>query len=231
VNLTAPHILDNPIWQALHTSNKHFAFGNEQAKYLKRDVGLFAGLRSNSESELTELYSMLPTGSGVILFVPGGISVSPHWHIKLQREILQMTYDANGKMDVDNRGIIPLTDENIPAMLELTHMTNPGPFFSRTIDFGNYEGIFENGQLVSMAGQRLQPDPFVEISAVCTHPAHTGKGYAAKLIKSQLSQIISRNKIHFLHLYPDNLNALSVYKKLGFTIRKPMMVYFLQKNN
>ena len=27
-------------------------------------------------------------------------------------------------------------------------------------------------ELVAMAGQRMQPDPYTEISAVCTHPDH-----------------------------------------------------------
>lgn len=231
MNITGPHRLDHPIWQALHTSNKHLAFGNEQAQYLKRDVGLFAGLRSNSENDLVELYSMLPPESSVILFVPGQISIPPAWDIKLQREILQMIYEGDGIVEVDKRGIVSLTDENIPAMLELTHMTNPGPFFSRTIDFGNYEGIFDSSQLVSMCGQRLQPDPYSEVSAVCTHPAYTGRGLAAKLIKSQVKKILETNRIPFLHLYPDNTRAFHLYKKIGFSVRKVMLVYFLEKIN
>ena len=49
---SSSHILDNPIWNALTTGNKHFAFGNEQAKYIKREVGLFAGMKNNSEKQL-----------------------------------------------------------------------------------------------------------------------------------------------------------------------------------
>ena len=76
-------------------------------------------------------------------------------------------------------------------MIVLTEMTHPGPFFNRTIEFGNYKGIFSGNDLVAMAGQRLHADQYVEISAVCTHPAHTGKGYATQLIISQVHQILS----------------------------------------
>lgn len=228
MNKSFSHVLDNPIWNALTTSNKHIASGSDNVKYLKRDVGIFAGLKNNFETELVELHSMIPEG-GIILFVPHEVKVPAQWKIKLKRDILQMVYEK-GKMDLDRKGIVPLQDEHIPAMIEITRMTNPGPFFNRTIDFGNYEGIFDDAKLVAMTGRRLQPDPYTEVSAVCTHPDHVGKGYAAKLVRSQVNSIIDISRIPFLHLYPDNTPALKLYEKLGFTLRRSMIVYFLEKN-
>ena len=80
-----------------------------------------------------------------------------------------------------------------------------------------------------MAGQRLQPDPYTEVSAVCTHPDHTGKGYAARLIRSQISNITAASRIPILHVYPDNTGACKLYEKLGFETRKQMLVYVLEK--
>jgi predicted GNAT family acetyltransferase len=125
--------------------------------------------------------------------------------------------------------IVALTEKNIAAMLRLTHLTNPGPFLKRTIDFGNYEGIFYRRQLVAMCGQRLKAGTYTEISAVCTHPKHTGKGHAATLIKSQLHKIIRNGKTPCLHAYPEN-PAVHLYQKLGFTKRKLLMVYLIEKN-
>src|SRR5687768_8450322 len=184
-----PHILDNPIWHALHTGNKHVAFGNEQTKYIQRDIGLFAGLKSNHENELKELVAFIP-GGGVILFVPAEIIIPVNWGIKVKRDILQMVYEGEPFADTNKTGIVKLKDEHIPDMIELTRLTNPGPFFTRTLDLGNYEGIFEGSKLIAMAGRRLQPDPYIEVSAVCTDPDHTGKGYAAKLVKSQVNSIL-----------------------------------------
>ena len=116
--------------------------------------------------------------------------------------------------------IVKLKDDNIPAMLELTALTRPGPFLQRSIDFGNYEGIFVEGKLVAMAGQRLQPAPYAEVSAVCTHPHHTGKGYAARLVASQVEHLMTSSRIPFLHVYPENTSACKLYEKLGFSTRK-----------
>lgn len=223
------HILDNPIWNALVTGNKKFAYGNERAKYIKRDVGLFAGMKTNRESELIDLHALVPEKSQVVLFTPEEISVPFGWRIELKKAILQMVYPEQRPLVAEDNVLIPLQDKDIPAMLELTSMTNPGPFLSRTIDYGNYEGIFDGSNLVAMAGQRLQPHPYIEVSAVCTHPDHTGKGYAAKLVRSQIRKITAVARIPFLHVYSDNTAACKLYEKLGFHTRKQMLVYFLEK--
>jgi predicted GNAT family acetyltransferase len=225
-----PHLLNNPIWHALNSGNKKFATGTKNVKYLKRDVGLFAGTKSNSQKALHELYKLLPPESKVILFTPAKIIIPKNWNILVERPLLQMIYSKKTIAKPNKTGIVSLKDKNIPAMLKLTKLTNPGPFFKRTIDFGNYEGIFFRSQLVAITGQRLHAGKYVEVSAVCTHPKHTGKGHAATLIQSQLHKILQKGKIPFLHVYPEN-PACHLYEKLGFKIRKLMMVYFLEKIN
>ena len=48
----------------------------------------------------------------------------------------------------------PLTAADVPAMVELAELTEPGPFRERTIELGPFFGIFESGRLLAMAGQR-----------------------------------------------------------------------------
>jgi predicted GNAT family acetyltransferase len=115
-------------------------------------------------------------------------------------------------------------EEYIPEMLALTQLTAPGPFFQRTIEFGEYTGIFADDKLVAMAGQRMQPLPYVEISAVCTHPDHLGKGYAGMLLNEQIKRIMAVGKIPFLHVLADN-PAVRVYERVGFKTRKPITGY------
>jgi hypothetical protein len=55
---------------------------------------------------------------------------------------LQMVYDQPTVKEYDASGIVPLTEKDIPEMIALTRLTKPGPFGTRTIEFGNYEGIF-----------------------------------------------------------------------------------------
>lgn len=103
-------------------------------------------------------------------------------------------------------------------MLSLTEQTKPGPFYRRTIEFGNYHGIFNGDKLVSMAGQRLQTHTHTEVSAICTDPEHCGKSYAKLLTSHICSLIIDAGKTPFLHVKQDNTAAISLYQKLGFEI-------------
>lgn len=111
----------------------------------------------------------------------------------------------------------------------MVQLTEPGPFLEKTIDFGNYTGVFEDGKLVSMAGHRFNPTPYTEVSAVCTHPNHLGKGYAYRLLREQIKRILAKNEIPFLHVRDDNEGAIKLYEKLGFNIRTSMIAYVIKK--
>lgn len=224
-------MLDNPIWNALNTGNRKMAYGIARVKYIDRDVGLFAGFEFENQSAeaLDELSDLLPSKAQVVLFTTNEIVVPNTWHVKMKRALLQMVCRANGTMPQDKKDIVALREKDIEAMIALTHLTNPGPFYKGTIRFGNYEGIFVEGRLVAMTGQRLQPGNYSEVSAVCTHPDHAGKGYAARLLAHQLENIRSVGKVPFLHVYPGNTGAIRLYEKAGFTTRKEMLVYFIQR--
>jgi predicted GNAT family acetyltransferase len=103
--------------------------------------------------------------------------------------------------------------------MELTALTKPGPFDRRTREFGRYVGIRVNGSLVAMAGERMKVLGHTEVSAVCTHPEHTGKGYAQALMLEVIKGIRERGEIAFLHVRQDNLRAIEIYKRLGFRER------------
>ena len=105
-------------------------------------------------------------------------------------------------------------------MLELTALTKPGPFGTRTHELGAYLGIRASGRLVAMAGERLKVPGFTEISAVCTHPEHTGKSYARVLMSKIIERIRARGETPFLHVRQDNTRAIAVYESLGFQTRK-----------
>lgn len=223
------HPLDNPIWNALRTGNAPLALGDELARVLPRDVGAFAGLADYSPRAFVRLHELSPAGAPTILFTAEPISVPAGWQQRLHKPLMQLVYTQPEAPAVDSRRLVALREADVPAMLALTALTSPGPFLPRTIDFGGYYGIFHDGQLVAMAGQRLQPAPYVEISAVCTHPAHLGRGYAGQLLRHQLGLIQRAGRTPFLHVYEDNLPAYPLYLKLGFQLRKRMHVYVLEK--
>jgi predicted GNAT family acetyltransferase len=123
-----------------------------------------------------------------------------------------------------------LTPADIPAMIELATLTEPGPFARRTIELGLFLGIFDSGRLLAMAGQRLHLPQFVEVSAVCSHPNARGRGYARTLMLAVMEDIRKRGKTPFLHVRAGNLRAITVYKSLGFTLRRKVHLAVLKND-
>ena len=88
---------------------------------------------------------------------------------------------------------------DVPEMLALIEQTNPGPFLPRTVEMGTYLGIRRQGRLIAMAGERLHPPGFTEISAVCTDAAFRGEGLATRLVLAVAHGIRARGETPFLH--------------------------------
>ncbi len=225
------HVLNNPIYNALISGNKIFARGDERVKFFPEDISPFAGLPENSQPDLHVLYQISPAKSFFILFTVQEMEIPVKWKVMAQMNILQMVRNNPVPLAEADEELIVLQEEHVPEMMALTKMTNPGPFVSGTIRFGHYMGIFKEGRLVAMAGQRLHPNPFVEISAVCTHPDHVGKGYAGILVNDQIKRILAGSETPFLHVLEVNERAINLYQKLGFVIRKRVIGYGLQKQD
>ncbi|MEV3923301.1 GNAT family N-acetyltransferase [Actinomadura coerulea] len=117
-------------------------------------------------------------------------------------------------------GVVELGADSVPEMLDLVARTRPGPFWQRTRELGAYVGIRENGALVAMAGERLRPPGWTEISTVCTAPEARGRGHAARLVRALAARVTSRNERPFLHVAAANTTAIALYERLGFETRR-----------
>jgi hypothetical protein len=224
-----PHLLDNPAWNAMISANSHLALGNDRVKFFPEEVGPFAGLKNYDEQSFRELYDVSPAQHRVVIPVNLQLNIPSYWTLIDTVKALQMILNQPAPASDISPNIVPLGIEHIAQMIALTQLTKPGPFSKRTIEFGNYKGIFNSGELIAMAGQRMQPYNYVEISAVCTHPNHTGKGYGRSLINDQSHKIIEEGNIPFLHVRANNAHAIKLYRHLGFTVRREMNIYVLQK--
>jgi GNAT superfamily N-acetyltransferase len=224
------HVLDNPVWNALISANSHLGSGSERVKFFHPEVSPFASPRENSAESLQELYRLYTADSPVFLWADDLLTIPGEWQVMHCIKGLQMVYDQPTVKEYDKSGIVPLAEKDIPEMIALTRLTKPGPFGTRTIEFGNYEGIFENGKLAAMTGQRFHCFDHIEISAVCTHPDHLGKGYAKQLLQSQLTQIRAGSGKPYLHVRDDNERAINVYEALGFFVRKQVYFYVIRKS-
>jgi GNAT superfamily N-acetyltransferase len=219
------HILDNPIYNALKTGNKKLSIGEGLVNIFRRNVAPFAGMENNSVKDFETLTAFGPQINPVVIFTPVKLNTPKNWDVVREFEMLQMVHEGLAPTNSPSQQITDLDESHITQMLELTELTKPGPFLQRTIEFGNYTGIFEAGKLVSMAGQRMQPSPYIELSAVCTHPDHLGKGYAGILLNEQIRRVKEAGGIPFLHVLDDNYSAIRVYERVGFKARSPMLGY------
>jgi len=223
------HILNNPIYSALITGNSHLSLGNGPARYFPKEISPFAGVQELDEMSFTQLADMLPPKRIVAIITAKEPAIPSLWKILHQSVILQMIGEAVKQPTGIAEEIVSLKTADIPQMLALTKLTNPGPFLERTIEFGNYKGVFDGEKLIAMAGHRLHAGQYIEISAVCTHPDYLGKGYAGELMLNQAKGIMEDGKTPFLHVRADNERAINLYKKLGFAIRSNMHFNLLQK--
>ncbi|GAB3913428.1 GNAT family N-acetyltransferase [Mucilaginibacter boryungensis] len=225
------NVLDNPAWNALLSGNQSLAFGSLDVKFFDKSVSPFVGLRDNSDANFSELLELLPHNGPAGFISPVEREIPAAWQILNHIKCYQMVYNGDVKPLQKNISLVPLTEEHIPQMMALTKLTNPGPFAERTIDFGHYYGIFDNDNLVAMTGQRMNPLPYAEISAVCTHPDHLGKGYAQQLLNFHINRIMQEGNIPMLHVRTDNDRAVEVYKKVGFEIRRELQFYIIKRQD
>jgi hypothetical protein len=147
------HLLDNPVWAALTTGNGHLSKGNDTAKFILPEIAPFAAVKELNTENFQILYDTIPFETQIAIFTNEKLMVADPWKVTNRIEGLQMVYLKDAVIDNNEKAIVKLNKEHIPEMLELTKLTNPGPFLSQTILFGNYEGIFLEGKLVAMAGQ------------------------------------------------------------------------------
>ncbi len=218
-HIPVPHALDNPIWQSLSTSHRSFAEGNALAKRYVPEVAPLAGIVGQSSDTYEALREVVGVGGNAALFLTEAPKVPSGWSLTRTFDVHQMICAVPDDLR-EQRNFELLREQDVPQMLSLTQLTEPGPFRKRTIQLGTYLGVFSpDRKLIAMSGERLRVPGFTEISAVCTHPDHRGKGYARSLMSTLIKQIKDRGEIPFLHVKGDNVGAIRLYESLGFRFR------------
>jgi ribosomal protein S18 acetylase RimI-like enzyme len=226
------HALDNVIWRALTTRQVQFAECFEQARRFVREVTSLTAFEHESPQGYAALAGLVGLGGTAALFLDGEYEPRPGWKLVGGAALLEMVCEnREGQQDRPDSvpEIIRLGAQETTEMLELATLTKPGPFGLRTHELGRYVGIRWEGKLVAMAGERLKVPGYSEVSAVCTHPEHVGKGYARALMTEVMRGIRDRGEIPFLHVRSDNSRAVELYERLGFRTRSRPHYTLLRK--
>ena len=226
------HILDNMIWNAITTGNKDIAIINGDVGCYLPEIAPFAGMKDFNDSNLKKLYEFIPANQSVAI---SSLNKMNHddgrWKLLQPMDVTQMVYEhtLNSFTTKNSPLIVPLSEEHVPQMIELTALTRPGPFLQQTIRFKNYFGIFIDNRLAAITGQRMHPKPYMEVSAVCTHPDFRGRGYAKTLMLHVMKIILDNSFTPFLHVLSNNSNAIELYKTIGFRTRKQIFVHVIRR--
>jgi predicted GNAT family acetyltransferase len=223
-------VLDNPAWTSLTGAHAHLAIRNGPAARYPAEVGVFAALAEPSPAALEALAEISEPGDVVGLFGMEADRVVAPWQLTAEMKLIQMVCET--ELVETSNDVVPLSAANAAAMLTLAEATQPGPFGPRTIEMGRYVGQFDGNKLIAMAGERLKPDRYTEVSAVCTDPAYRGQGRADTLVRAIGREIQRCGETAFLHVAAGSASetiAVGVYERLGFVARTRCALTVLQR--
>jgi ribosomal protein S18 acetylase RimI-like enzyme len=216
------HVLDNPVWHALVGPHCAHAVGRGSARHYLRDMAPFSAILEPSDSAYADLVVDLPPGMEARLFRPHEESLPGDWQQLDCFPMLQMV--ASGAPEhVPEVGTL-LSEVDVGAMTALVAIAKPGPFGPRTPLLGRYLGVRGGDRLLAMAGERMRLPGYIELSAICVHPEARGRGHAAGLTLQLMRMALDRGEVPFLHVRPDNADAVALYQRLGFKTRRELVV-------
>jgi ribosomal protein S18 acetylase RimI-like enzyme len=212
------HPLDNPVLAALRGGNARFAEGPGPVLRFHTDVAPFLGMPVDpSPSDWRAVAELVGPGG---VFSTAGVDgpVPAGWEVLDDLPGVQLADD--GVAGVPDPGLVTLGVADVPEMLDLVARTRPGPFLPRTVQLGRYLGVRRDGALVAMAGERMRPPGWAEVSAVCTDPDHRGQGLSTRLVRAVVAGIRARGERPFLHAVAANVGAIRLYASIGFALRR-----------
>jgi ribosomal protein S18 acetylase RimI-like enzyme len=217
------HPLDNVVWQALTTRQAHLSEGDAEARRFTPEISRLGAVLEPNETGYGSLAELMSPGDLVNMAFNEPFQPRRGFEMVFSGPMLQMVYTGSNGVgvgaDAADPEIVELGAKDAADMLELTELTKPGPFTKRTHELGTYLGMREQGKLIAMAGERLKVPGFTEVSAVCTRPEHTGKGYARLLMMEVMRRIFDRGEAPFLHVRESNVRAIGIYERMGFVKR------------
>ena len=219
--------LDNPFWSSLRSLHRGIALQAGDVSRYPAEYAPFLGVAEEGQRVEAELEALVAPAESVYLI---GVAPEPPpgWRLDAFRPLAQMIR-ATPLPVADGPEILPLGEAHRADVLALTALVYPHYFRARTMDMGRYFGIYQDGRLAAMIGERLGTGECREMSAICTHPDFHGRGYAGRLTAMLTNDTLARGALPFLHVSHENPRALGLYERLGFRHRRDIGFWSLRR--
>jgi len=210
-------VLDRPAWHSLIGPLAHLARHDGSAAMFDPGISPFAGTAADGDEDWADLRRLVgPKGNAILAGSP--LPVPDDLRVPFRVTGYQMVADGwTGEADPE---ALELGPDDAAEMLDLADRTKPGPFLLRTRELGRYVGVRHEGRLIAMAGERMHPPGYTEVSAVCTDEEFRGRGLAERLVRTICAGIVARGETPILHVAGTNTGAIRLYERMGFAIRR-----------
>lgn len=216
--------LETLVWDSMIGAHARFSVGNASARRYLPGFSPIVAFVHPEKADLRALEAHCIPGEH--LYSNCSVKTTPPgWAVEAEKAMLSLVWE--GGVPSPEAGIVTLGPQMAAQAFDLASLTHPGPFGLRTIELGEFVGLFEEDRLVSMAGERFYSPPFREISGVCTHPAFQGKGRARRLVSALIRRQLLRGEIPMLHVLAENTVAKALYEAMGFRARRETVVSVL----
>ncbi len=222
------HPLDNPFFSALGSLHAGIALQAGEVKRYPADVAPFLGIPHPTLDLADPLVALVPAGDSVLLLGVAPAAVPEGWAIERFADLAQMQCDRELPV-IDGPGIVELGDAHRADVLALTALVYPHYFRPRTMELGRYFGMYMEGRLAAMIGERLGAPGHREMSAICTHPDFLGRGYARRLTAYLSNRTLQEGNKPFLHVAYANARARALYEQMGYRLRRDIGFFALRR--
>ena len=225
--------LDNPFWSSLRSIHREHAIdSDDRAARYPPEFAPFLGV-ADGDVSADEMIAPLLAPDETVLLLGVAPRLSDDWRLEPFGELAQMI--RTEPLDVpDGPEIMALDEAHRADALGLTALVYPHYFRPRTMELGRYFGIYMpdgsgDVRLAAMIGERLGTEAHTEMSAICTHPDFTGRGYARRLTAFLTNDTLARGRTPFLHVSHGNLHAKSLYERIGYRLRRNIPFWSLRR--
>jgi ribosomal protein S18 acetylase RimI-like enzyme len=217
------HPLDNILWNTLNGPHAEHSLDFGDVRLYRPGFLPAAGMRQITDANFATLAAAVPAGTTLAMSGPAPITPTSQFAVEHVDELLQMVGDTLTAFTAPI-AVTDLGPADFPAMQRLVDIAKPGPLVPRALELGGFVGIFDGDDLVALAGERLRPEGFAELSTICTHPGFRGRDYGKTVVSAVAQRIAARGETPFLVVYPQNGPAIRLYESMGFVARSSMFL-------